>query len=118
MSGIHGAGAAKYAYQKRGYPLKERIGLFGTAYGIPTKNYDVRSTLPLASIRIYVEHFIKEASLVYPDKQFQVTCIGCGLAGLDHEDIAPMFVNAPDNCYFDTLWEKYLPTKKFWGSHP
>ena len=117
LSGIHGAGAARYAHKHRNYPWKERLGLFGTAYGIPTKNYDVRNTLPLQSIQMYIKHFIIEANDTHKDKEFQVTCIGCGLAGLRHEDIAPMFKDAPDNCYFDTLWQPYLGDKKqYWGT--
>ena len=29
-------------------------------------------------------------------------------------DIAPMFKNAPDNCYFDKVWEQYLINSKVW----
>lgn len=116
LSGIHGAGAANYANLKRGAEWGKCLGLMGTSYAIPTKNRDVRSTLPLSSIQLYVKHFIIEAKDNLKDKEFQVTCIGCGLAGLDHADIAPMFKDAPDNCYFDTLWQPYLPKKNFWGS--
>ena len=35
---------------------------------------------------------------------FKVTRIGCGIAGFDDLDIAPLFVGAPDNCLFDTAW--------------
>lgn len=54
--------------------------------------------------------------MVHPELTFQVTCIGCGLAGLKHEDIAPMFKDAPGNCVFDTLWKPWLPDAEFWGT--
>jgi hypothetical protein len=47
-----------------------------------------------------------------------VTRIGCGLAGLKDEDIAPMFAIAPmENCFFDTKWQPWLPeTAQYWGT--
>ncbi len=54
---------------------------------------------------------------IHPRAQFKVTRIGCGLAGLSDEDIAPMFLLAPNNCYFDTVWLPYLSDRaKFWGT--
>ena len=118
LSGIHGAGAARVAHAKKNYPWGISFGLHGAAFGIPTKNRDVRTTLELDRIKYFVDEFISQADTQYTKLNFQVTAIGCGLAGLRHEDVAPMFINAPDNCYFDTLWKNYLPTKNFWGSHP
>ncbi len=45
-----------------------------------------------------------------------VTQIGCGLAGFFPYQIAPLFADAPDNCYFDSAWEKWLPGKPIWGT--
>ena len=36
---------------------------------------------------------------------FYVTKIGCGLAGLKEEDIAPMFFDAPKNVILPYGWE-------------
>ena len=40
----------------------------------------------------------------YPELQFQVTAIGTGLAGYTHEQIAPMFDEAPGNCVLPVEW--------------
>ena len=34
----------------------------------------------------------------HPELTFEVTRIGCGLAGYTEEEIAPMFIDAPYNC--------------------
>lgn len=113
LSGIHGAGAAKFAVQQRGAVWGLGWGMQGQSFAIPTKDREI-TTLPMQRIQHFILHFFDQAKVI--PEQFQVTCLGCGLAGLKHEDIAPMFVNAPDNCYFDTLWEQYLPNKQYWGS--
>lgn len=115
LSGIHGAGAAKFALQHRGAKWGQAVGMMGQSYGIPTKTHNVRDTLSLSDINYYVNMFMSFAE-VHEQEKFQVTCIGCGLAGLKHKDIAPMFKSAPDNCYFDTLWSEWLPNKPTWGT--
>jgi hypothetical protein len=50
-----------------------------------------------------VNNFIKYAVL-NPDLTFQVTRIGCGLAGYDDADIAPLFEDAPVNCILPVGW--------------
>lgn len=114
-AGIHGAGAAKVALKFHGAIYCRGEGHHGKSYAIPTRNRRL-VTLPLPKIREYVERFLKYASL-HGDLQFQVTAIGTGYAGLRHEDMAPMFASAPDNCWFDTVWEPWLPGKKFWGTY-
>ena len=52
----------------------------------------------------------------HPELKFQVTRIGCGLAGLKDSDIAPMFQDAPPNCRFDEAWKPYLKDKEYWGT--
>lgn len=118
LAGIHGAGAARYAFEKRGavYGIGEGLQGLGAfkSYAIPTKDYQIQ-TLPLDTIKKHVDRFI-EVAKQHPEMKFQVSCIGCGLAGYEHQDIAPMFKGAPDNCYFDTKWSKHLPNKNYWGS--
>jgi len=67
----------------------------GNAYAIPTKDFRLQ-TLPLAEIAHYVREFLVYA-MSTPDQQFQVTSIGCGLAGYTPAQIAPMFRDAPSN---------------------
>lgn len=115
QAGRHGAGAARYAFTHKGAVLGQGVGLAGNSYALPTKDYSIQ-TLPLHVIESYVDDFVNDAKK-HPNLKFQVTCIGCGLAGLTHKEIAPMFKDAPANCFFDMLWERYLPkTVKFWGT--
>lgn len=74
-------------------------------YAIPTKDRELR-TLPLDLIQPAVRRFLGFADM-FPDWIFPVTRIGCGLAGYKDEDIAPMFVGAPECCIFDPRWEKF-----------
>ena len=40
----------------------------------------------------------------HPELQFEVTRIGCGLAGYKDEQIAPFFTGAPSNCQLPEEW--------------
>ena len=95
LAGRHGKGAALEARLKHGAKYGNPIGLQGNSYAIPTKDSNL-VTLPLNKIKKYVDDFIifatKENDLI-----FKLTRIGCVLAGYKDEDIAPMFVNAPQN---------------------
>ncbi len=91
-AGVHGAGAA-YAATKWGAKFKE-IGFKGQTYGIPTKDFDIK-TLPLEKIKSYVDEFLIFAT-DHPDLVFLVTPIGTGLAGYPARDIAPLFERALD----------------------
>lgn len=118
--GIHGAGAAAFAVRNRGAAWGTGVGHVGQSYALPTKNARkgrVGMTLPLTMIQKYVDQFLEYADHRH-DLEFQVTCIGCGLAGLKHEDIAPMFENAPMNCFFDEFWKPWLTkaSHRFWGT--
>ncbi len=95
-AGRHGKGAALHAYREWGAIYGQGEGLQGDSYGIPTKNMAIK-TLPLHLIKPGVEQFLKFAA-GHPDLHFEVTAIGCGLAGYKESDIAPMFIGAPENC--------------------
>lgn len=105
LAGIHGADAAKQAL-KYGAKLGHGIGLQGMAYAIPTKDEDLK-TLPLATISAYVDRFVK-VTQQYPHISFFVTRVGCGLAGYEDKEIAPMFKGCGDNCNFADQWKNYL----------
>lgn len=113
-AGFHGAGAAKDALRK-GAVWGKGHGRFGNTYALPTKDRQIRS-LKLRDVSKYVHAFLEYAR-EHGDEHFQVTRVGCGLAGFRDSDIAPMFVDAPTNCHFDREWEPYLPKcTSFWGS--
>lgn len=95
LAGIHGAGAAKQAYEKFGAVWSIGFGKCGQSYAIPTKDRNIKS-LSLSEIDKYVCSFLTFAT-VNPHLTFLVTAIGCGLAGYKYEEIAPMFKGAPNN---------------------
>lgn len=78
------------------------VGRQGQSYGIPTKDLFIE-TLPLAEIEKYVNDFLSYAQ-EHSELLFEITPIGCGLAGYKRADIAPMFMDAPDNCLFSKTW--------------
>ena len=91
-SGYHGAGAAKLAVDRFGAKMGQGFGMAGSTFAIPTKDWDIQ-TLPVNVIAHYVARFMYLASL-YKKKTFLVTKLGCGLAGLTVEEIAPLFAGA------------------------
>lgn len=114
LAGIHGAGAAQYAHKHLGAKWGVGEGPTGQCYALPTKDRQIKD-ISLVRIKTHVDRFLEFAKDVPND--FKVTCVGCGLAKWTHKDIAPMFIGAPDNCYFDTLWEPWLGDKvSYWGT--
>ena len=114
LKGVHGAGAAKYAVQHKGAVLGAGVGHYGNSYALPTKDRNI-VTLSKTAIRIFVGDFIRYAT-AHPELTFQVTRIGCGLAGYSDKDIAPLFFDAPLNCQFDSAWRPILGEKyTYWG---
>lgn len=117
-AGIHGAGAAKTAYQQHGARWGKCYGHYGDSFAIPTKDEYIE-TMPLEKIQKYVQGFLAYAE-GHRKLTFQVTRIGCGLAGLADMDIAPMFEHAPKNCKFDQQWEPLLRSSgnshSYWGT--
>lgn len=114
LAGIHGGGAALYAHKKLGAQWGVGEGITGQTYALPTKDERIESRTRLA-VSWSVKTFVMYACL-HPGEKFQVTRVGCGLAGFRDEDIAPMFADAPENCEFDSAWEPWLPGRKFWGT--
>jgi hypothetical protein len=72
------------------------VGLQGNSHAISTKDERIR-TLPLETIKGCVDEF-KEFARQHPDLKFQVTAIGCGLAGYKPQQMASMFADALPNC--------------------
>lgn len=95
LAGRHGKGAALHAKLNHGAIYGQGYGLQGRSFAIPTKDFYLRS-LPLTEIQIYVNSF-KTYAKNHPELTFNVTRIGCGLAGYTDTDIAPMFKNCSDN---------------------
>lgn len=88
-SGRHGKGAAKTA-MRFGAKYGQAEGLQGNSYGIPTVNASISNHLSIDKIKRYVDRFISFVK-ANPQLHFLITPIGCGLAGLTHKQIAPLF---------------------------
>lgn len=102
LAGRHGKGAALTARRLYGAKQGQGKGLQGDSYAIPTKGYDME-VLELPTIARHVRRFIQFAQH-NRNLTFNVTRIGCGLAGYTEAEIAPMFLDAPTNCHLPRGW--------------
>ena len=100
LAGMHGGGAARIARLRFGAVMGNGVGMQGRSYAIPTMQGGTKT------IRPYVNDFIAYAK-EHPELTFLVTPIGCGIAGFEPEDIAPLFELASS---VENIW---LP-KSFW----
>ena len=89
LEGMHGGGAAFYAWKHFGAVMGCGVGLRGQSYAIPTMQGGVETIEP------YVSSFIAFAR-EHPEHFFYVTRIGCGIAGFRDKEIAPLFAEAID----------------------
>ena len=87
LQGHHYGGAARIAEEKFGAIFGQGVGLQGQSYAIPTMQGGVET------IRPYVDEFIEFAKQ-HPELTFLVTRIGCGIAGFQDSEIAPLFRGA------------------------
>ncbi|MBR1627588.1 MAG: hypothetical protein IJ681_10665 [Bacteroidales bacterium] len=87
LQGAHGGGAARVALDKFGAKWGQGVGLQGQSYGIPTMHGGVEAIKP------YVDEFI-EFARQHKELFFYVTRIGCGIAGFEDNEIAPLFKEA------------------------
>lgn len=106
LSGIHGAGAARVAFELFGAKLKEGVGLYGRSYAIPTKDHRIKK-MRLSAIKPHIQNFVEFANR-RPDLEFFITRVGCGLAGYKDSDIAPLFKGLGSNCSISHEWKKYI----------
>ena len=96
LAGRHGKGAALAARRELGAIYGQGEGPQGFSYAVPTKDAQL-NTLRLDVIASHVDTFKRYAAM-HPQQVFEVTPIGCGLAGYRPSQIAPMFRDAPANC--------------------
>lgn len=87
LRGIHAGGAARMAHMLFGAEMGNGDGIQGQSYAIPTMQGGVETIKP------YVDKFIEYASQ-HKELHFLVTPIGCGIAGFEPKDIAPLFAAA------------------------
>lgn len=107
-SGIHGAGAARLAHNKFGAVWGVGFGPTGSSFAIPTKDWKLEQ-LPLGTVAVYCDAFVRFAKK--SNRKFNVTAVGCGLAGFTPDQIAPFFepltncenINLPNE-----FWQIYI----------
>lgn len=102
--GLHGGGAARYAADKLGAEMGVWEGMTGRSYALPTCS-EPGVSLPIEDVRGHVNKFIDYA-YDHPDVKFFVSAVGCGLAGLQEWEVAPMFLDAPENCILPPGWKE------------
>lgn len=105
LSGIHGAGAAAFARKNYGAVPGIGVGRTGYSYAIPTKGWGI-SVYHLDRIAVHVADFLDYAR-AHPELDFDVTPIGCGLAGFKRSQIEPLFDGMPNNCHFTPSWKEH-----------
>lgn len=101
LSGAHAGGAAHAALSHFGAIWGQGVGLQGQSYAIPTMQGGIETIKP------FVDEFIVFARQ-HKDLKFLVTPIGCGIAGFNAQDIAPLFKAAipMENIYLpQSFWE-------------
>lgn len=114
--GHHGAGSARWAAENAGAIMRVGFGHHGRSFALPTKGPRIEN-IPIERVADYVYMFLTYARH-HPELIFMVTAVGCGLAGFKDRDIAPLFQEHPDNCWFDTLWQNHMePGTNFWGTY-
>ncbi|MFA7504683.1 MAG: hypothetical protein WCZ28_08275 [Burkholderiaceae bacterium] len=106
LAGRHGKGAALWARRHHGAIYGRGVGPQGNSYAIPTKDHRLR-VLPLHAIQAHVADFLALARR-RPHVAFELTPIGCGLAGYRPEQIAPMFSDAPANVFLPDAFRAVL----------
>lgn len=106
--GRHGKGAALTAVKNHGAIYGQAGGLQGNSWAIITK--ELRKEYPpvtLGEIKTQVSR-LKGFASKHSSWIFQVSPIGCGLAGFTPEQIAPLFKNSPENMKLPKEFVKVL----------
>lgn len=106
LFGVHGAGAARQAFDQFDAVWGKGEGLQGRSYALPTK-YSPRESLSIDDIKHYVHRFF-ECCNKNKDLVFLLTPVGCGYAGYDIEEMAPLFKKAPSNVVLPPQFMKFL----------
>lgn len=106
LAGLHQGGAAKTALKYFGAFWGSGRGWSGQSYAIPTMNEHAQS-LPLSQIKHYVDDF-KIYTANHPKNMYFVTPIGCGIAGYQIAEIAPLFSGISNNVIFPQSFQAFI----------
>lgn len=104
LAGRHGKGAAKYAALKYGAQYGVGEGRTGDAYALPTKDENLK-TRSLEEIKESLRRF-KEYAALNHHELFELTPVGCGLAGYKKHQIFSLLeeVKLPHNVVLSHTW--------------
>lgn len=102
LAGQHVVGAAAVATRYFGAARGISQGWVGRSYAIPTKSESLR-TLALREIAWYA-HTLIDIAASHLQHRFVLTRIGCGLAGYNDFQIAPLFLGATKNVILPWGW--------------
>lgn len=102
LAGQHLGGAAAFAVKHYKAEFGVGEGPTGHSYALPTKDEHLE-TLPLNDVQWHVEQLLAFAR-TQRDSRFQLTRVGCGLAGFKDEQIAGMFKKTSDNLFIPGRW--------------
>lgn len=115
--GRHGRGAARDALTHYDAIIGLGEGPTKYTYALPTCKWTPHLVpMELEEIQEAVEQF-RAYVVEHPELAFQLTPVGCGLAGYHHKQIAPMFEDFPSNCWLPEEWMSYLGMERsYWRS--
>ena len=116
LNGNHAGGAAAQAKEKFGAMEGVGEGLTGQCYAFPT----LTKSMKPVSKKAFTKSISKliETCSTYPDKDFLLTKIGCGIAGFDERFVKELFYEQyplPNNLVLPEDWKPliaYKATKK------
>lgn len=100
MSGAHGGGAARFAYDRFGAVWGQAEGLQGQSYAIDT----------MSGLRVFkdqAKRFVRFAQ-EHPELRFLLSEVGCGIAGYTPEQVARFFAGAPENVVLPASFVRVL----------
>lgn len=101
-AGMHGAGAARQAHEQFGAKYGVGEGRTGQCYAFPTLNGRLRKREDYALVVSAMK--FKMYAETYPDLEFLLTKVGCGLGGYEEWEMKWLFRNMPPNVVRPQGW--------------
>lgn len=102
MAGNHAGGAARQARDSFGAEQGISEGRTGKCYAFPTltESYERVSNTQLKASRLKLYQYAE----AHPELEFLLTKVGCGIAGMNGDKMAALFVNTPSNIILPPEW--------------
>ncbi len=106
LAGQHNDGAARIAQLFFGAMTGVGRGWSGQSFAIPTLNEHLQQ-MPISQIAHYIEDF-KIYTQNHLNTKYFITALGCGIAGYQISDIAPLFQGISCNVIFPESFRPYV----------